>query len=622
MPHLNARLRSYFIVIFLVIFAVMSQFWQYSSSELLGVTFYILIASASYAALYLLPSILFTKLAILFLKPVENNNKWRLWSVYAVAWITSSIVLLLIYGDLKLFELYEYHFNSFVWNLMTTPGGIAALGATNDTIITVLFQISGMLFSNAFILWLSLSSLPRKLAISKRAFVSFISIMFVALLFTEGVHAYSEHTANEEYLKASSIALPFNLKSRAKHLLTNMGIQRAEIYQLHIARGEVTYPLSPIKSEPLDKYPNIIMLVAESFRWDLLDPEITPNLWAFSKESMTFNQHYSGGNRTRMGLFSMFYGLYAPYWDAFEEQKVSPVLMDVIREKDYQLALHTSQSFDYPELRNTTFAGISEEFMQEIKSGEPWQRDTQNISDIIDKLDHADKTKPSYTFMFFESTHAPYAFPEKAVIRPLYLKDMNYAKLDLFNNADGIHNRYINAAHHIDSQVGRLLDYLKQNEMLDNTIVLFTGDHGEEFMEKGHWGHGHNETFPEEQVHVPMILWIPGEQPQQIDTMTSHVQIPQTLLGHLGVTTPPKEHSSAGDLFSPLPYVVMGNYNYLSLFDKKINVTFPFTSSDYFHYSLYDSDGVKVARKDAGDVMTSLKPMIDEVLQESARFVK
>jgi len=602
-------------------FVMMSLFWQYVDSDLISVNLYVLAASAGYAVLYLLPAILLTKIAIFLLKPSNSTNKWRWWMVCFTAWFTSSLAILLIYGDFKLFELYEYHFNGFVWNLITTPGGIDALGATPETIITIVSQVGTLLVGTAFLFWIAHLISHKTNLISRPLFISLIGVMLLVLVVEEGVHAYSKHTGKEDYLKVG-IVIPFNLNTSAKKLLTKMGIPRTAIHDLKMAKGEINYPLSAIESEPLDSYPNIIMLVAESFRWDLLDPEITPNLWAFSQESMTFNQHYSGGNRTRMGLFSMFYGLHAPYWYGFEEQKIAPVLMDFIREKDYQLALHTSQSFDYPELRNTTFAGISEDFMQEIKSGEPWQRDTQNITDIIEKMEHFDKHKPSYTFMFFESTHAPYTFPEEAIIRPSYLKEMNYVNLDLLNNADGIHNRYINAAHHIDSEVGRLLDYLKQNDMMDNTIVLFTGDHGEEFMEKGHWGHGHNDTFPEEQVHVPLVLWIPGEKPQQIDRRTSHIQIPQTLLARLGVTTAPEEYSLAGDLFSPLPYITMGNYNYLSIFDDQFKVTFPFTASDYFHYSFFDGDDNRVRREQQSLVMSAMKPDIDAVLEESARFIK
>ncbi len=614
-------LRSYFTIIFFAIFAMMLLFWQYAGSNSPSVNLYMLAASSGYGVLYLLPAVLLSKLAELCLKPYNKKSKWRLWIVYSIAWFMSSLVILLIYADFKLFELYEYHFNGFVWNLLTTSGGVEALGATAETIVTIVLQVSIILFSTLFLLWICHRLSVKKSVVSKAFFVSFISVMLVVLLVEESVHAYSKYVGNEEYLRAG-IVIPFNLNSHATHLLKRMGVQAASTDDLKLGNGRVVYPLSKIESKKLDNYPNIIMLVAESFRWDLLDPEITPNLWAFSKKSTTFNQHYSGGNRTRMGLFSMFYGLYAPYWYSFEEQKAAPVLMNIIRERNYQLGLYTSQSFDYPELRNTTFAGIPEEFLHELKSGEPWQRDADNVTDIINNLEHADKDKPSYTFMFFESTHAPYTFPEKAVIRPDYLKEMNYAKLELLNNADRIHNRYINAAHHVDTEIGRLLDYLKQNNMLDNTIVLFTGDHGEEFMEKGHWGHGHNEAFPEEQVHVPMILSMPNKKPQQINTKTSHIQIPETLLARLGVTTSYKEHSLAGDLFSTLPYLVMGNYNYLSIFDEKYKVTFPFTASDYFHYTLYDDNDMKVLRSDKDAAMSDLKPSIDRVVEENKRFLK
>jgi len=621
MLQINNVLRTYFTIIFVAVFATMTLFWQYAGSNTLSVNIYMLAATIGYGVLYLLPAILVSKLAVLCLKPSDNSKKWRLWVVYFIAWFMSSLVILLIYSDFILFELYEYHFNGFVWNLLTTSGGVEALGVTAETIITILLQATTVLVSTLFIFWFAYRLSAKKILVSKPLFVSFISLILVVLLVEESVHAYSKYVGNEDYLRAG-IVIPFNLNSHATHLLKRMGIKPASTQDLRLGKGKVVYPLSKIESNNLDKYPNIIMLVAESFRWDLLDPEITPNLWGFSKKSTTFNQHYSGGNRTRMGLFSMFYGLHAPYWYSFEEQEVAPVLMNVIREKNYQLGLYTSQSFDYPELRHTTFAGIPEAYLHELQAGEPWKRDADNVTDIINSLDHLDKNKPSYTFMFFESTHAPYTFPEKAVIRPDYLMEMNYAKLDLLNNGERIHNRYINAAHHVDEEIGRLLDYLQQNNMLDNTIVLFTGDHGEEFMEKGHWGHGHNEAFPEEQVHVPMILWVPNEKPQQINTKTSHIQIPQTLLARLGVTTGYKEHSLAGDLFSTLPYLVMGNYNYLSTFDKKYKVTFPFTASDYFHYTLYDENDLKVMRSDKDAAMSDLQPSINSVIVENGRFLK
>ena len=184
----------------------------------------------------------------------------------------------------------------------------------------------------------------------------------------------------------------------------------------------------------------------------------------------------------------MFYGIYAPYWYSFERQRIAPALMEFVRAKNYQLALHTSQSFDYPELRHTLFTGIPEQNLQELKSGVPWKRDSQNITDIIGKLEQRDRQRPFFGFMFFESTHAPYTFPEETALLGDYQKDLNYINMNLQENVKQIHARYVNAAHHIDREVGRLIDYLERSGMLGNTIVLFTGDHGEEFMEKGSLG--------------------------------------------------------------------------------------------------------------------------------------
>lgn len=620
MQQTSIHLRFFFSLVYLLVFGMIAMFWPFANADTAGLNLYMVTDSAAYAVLYLLPAVVSTALVILVLKLLGKSSKGYHRLVATIAWLSSSIVVLLVYADYQIYSLYEYHFNGFVWNLITTPGGVEALGATLSTKITIAVQVLGFMLLTAALFWSSRRIVEKKVWVTKRQFVTFVSIMLLVLAVDETVYAYSIYTGQEDYIQASTV-IPFHLKSSADNFFKKVGIERTGVTKLRIAHGEVNYPLKQIETKPLKHYPNIIMLVAESFRSDLLDPEITPNLWKFSQQAQNFTQHYSGGNRTRMGLLSMFYGVYAPYWYGFQSQQVAPVLMDVLQDKGYQFALHTSQSFDYPELRDTVFHGMKEADMQELQQGEPWQRDHQNISDIITKLDYRDKQRPFYDFMFFESTHAPYSFPEQAAIKPDYIKELNYAQLDLMNNIDQIHNRYINAAHHIDAEVGRLLDYLKQHQMLDDTIVLFTGDHGEEFMEHGHWGHGHNQMFPEQQVHVPLVLWMPGKAPKQIEQRTSHIQIPQTLLEQLGVTTPPEQYSLAGDLYTSLPFVVAGNYNYLSIMNDRYKVTFPFTSSDYFHYTVFDRQDNSVSRDEKQAAIASMQADIDEVVTESQRFV-
>ncbi|MBI3448597.1 MAG: sulfatase-like hydrolase/transferase, partial [Acidobacteria bacterium] len=67
---------------------------------------------------------------------------------------------------------------------------------------------------------------------------------------------------------------------------------------------------------------------------------------------------------------------------------------------------------------------------------------------------------------------------------------------------------YAGAVSSIDAEVGRLLRGLESRGLSDRTIVAFTSDHGEEFIEHG--GLGHDDTLYEELVRVPLVIAGPG----------------------------------------------------------------------------------------------------------------
>lgn len=616
----DSSLRRYFLALYAAIFGMILLFWPPVGIAGGRATLFALAATAGYALLYSLPCILLSGLARFLLRRQLPARAWARRVVYGLAWFTGSLTLLCIYADYRLYDLYQYHFNGFVWNLLTTPGGIAALGATSATERTVAWQVGMFLLATGGVLWLCRYIGQRGWLPGRRGLRIASAALFCLLLAEEAVYAYSTRTGQEEFLMAAD-AIPFHLRSSGSKIFHWMGIERTAVKELRLAGGMVNYPGHDLPTRPPKNLPNVIMLVGESLRWDLLTPEIMPNLWRFSHQALRFENHYSGGNRTRMGLFSMFYGIYAPYWYSFEQQRVAPALMNYLREHDYQLALHTSQSFSYPELRHTTFAGVPESAMQELQTGDAWRRDTQNITDLIAKLDRRDHAKPFYGFMFFESTHAPYSFPEDTALRRNYVKEMDYVKLDLRGNIEGIHARYINAAHHIDQQVARLLDHLRDQKMLDNTIVLFTGDHGEEFMEKGRWGHGHGSSFTEEQIRVPLVLWLPGQAPGVVSYRTSHLQIAPTLLEHLGVTAPSRSYSSADPLFTPMDTFVLGEYDHMGIMGDGYKISFPFTGSTYFRYIVHNQDDQPLTREDSARVLRQQQPVLDKVVAESRRFV-
>lgn len=616
-PETAGVLRRYFALLYLVLCLIIGLFWPQVSIEGPAAWGYVLAATAAYAGLYLMAAML----PCLLLSLLPKAWSWRPRLLMGAAALGGSLVVLAMYADYRLYALYQYHFNGFVWNLLTTPGGLAALGATAATEASVARQVAGIVLVNLLVLWLLGRYRRLGWQLRTRQAAAAVGLLFALLVTEETVFAYSAHTGQESLLAAAD-AIPFHLRSGARGLFKQLGIERRALQVRRLAGGTVDYPGHIADRETLKPATHVIVLVAESFRWDLLDPEITPNLWKFSQRATLYENHYSGGNRTRMGLFSLFYGIYAPYWYSFEEQRVAPVFMNTLRAHDYQLALHTSQSFNYPELRHTVFAGVPESAMQELSNGDPWRRDIQNIDDLTAKIAQRDPARPFFGFMFFESTHAPYSFPEDQALRADYLRDMNYIDLDLRNSIEGIHARYINAAHHIDQQVGRLIGELEKSGMLDKTVLLFTGDHGEEFMEKGRWGHGHGNTFPEEQVRVPLVLWMPGVKPAVVTHRTSHLQVAPTILSHLGVTQPPRSYASADTLDQEMPYFVFGEYDHMGIATGQHKITFPYTGSDYFRYSVFDEADHPVARSERDQVVADAGKLLDEVARESRRFVR
>jgi arylsulfatase A-like enzyme len=89
-----------------------------------------------------------------------------------------------------------------------------------------------------------------------------------------------------------------------------------------------------------------------------------------------------------------------------------------------------------------------------------------------------------------------------------------------------------------DDIVAGLLDRLRATGRLDSTAIVFTSDHGEEFLEHGRFGH--QKTLYEEVVRVPLILRLPGVVPagETSDVLASLVDVTPTLLDLCDLAVP------------------------------------------------------------------------------------
>ena len=89
----------------------------------------------------------------------------------------------------------------------------------------------------------------------------------------------------------------------------------------------------------------------------------------------------------------------------------------------------------------------------------------------------------------------------------------------------------------VDDRLSELFDRFDDWGLLERTVVLIVGDHGESFGEHGELFHGTG--LHEAQVHVPLILRTPGQQnPARVDRFVSLVDVMPTLLDLAGLDQP------------------------------------------------------------------------------------
>lgn len=99
---------------------------------------------------------------------------------------------------------------------------------------------------------------------------------------------------------------------------------------------------------------------------------------------------------------------------------------------------------------------------------------------------------------------------------------------------------YFGMINQVDDQIGRILAYLKESGQAEDTLVIFTCDHGE--MLGDHWMWGKSGYF-DQAYHIPLIVRDPrrraaGGRGRQVDAFTESVDIMPTILEWLGLEVP------------------------------------------------------------------------------------
>ena len=526
----------------------------YNVMDIEGWVFFIASCISHASQIMLVPYIVFAILTAARLPRVAK----------VVQMILIVLLMALLQLDHQVYGLYRFHINGFVLSMVFGEG--ASQIFTFDTMLYVDKAID-LIYLIVFV-WI-LSYTARNIYKKKgKAFVWPIALTFVGCtLYAHLWHIYASFKQHQSVVKSATL-LPYYFPTTANGLMYDLGLVPPESYHNKAdsrQSSDVKYPLNELQTEePINK-PNIVMIVIDSWNKRTLTKECMPNALKFAEENQWFTNHLSASNGTRSSIFGLFFGISAYYWESFEPSHIQPLLIDRLLELGYKCQTYPSATLLDPPFAKVIFGNVPN-INVSVEGNDTYSRDSKITKMFIDDLKRRDKEKPFFSFLFFD---LPHSFELTAEQNTRFKPAWDYADYTKLNNdldPTPFWNLYRNCCYNDDLMLGQIFKAMEEEGLKDNTIVILTGDHSQEFNENRHNYWGHNSNFSVHQIGVPMICHIPWAKPQRFDHRTTHYDVVPTLLNQwLEVKNPIEDYSMGYSLLDHRPrkwHIVGSNLNY------------------------------------------------------------
>lgn len=375
----------------------------------------------------------------------------------------------------------------------------------------------------------------------------------------------------------------FSLYASRRDALERGGI-RAEIDVRRLTpRGNLRLAPSPgdeatatravSKSSQVDVSPSVIFIAVESLRADVLHrvhqgQEITPHINRLAAQGHEWTRAYAQSTHSDYSdpsLLSSLYPLRTRHHHYYGPSDPWPrtLIYDVLQPLGYRTAILSSQNEDWsgmthflktPGLETLYHADDNPErtlvadkdtgFAREVRLGGlvagkfPDAHTTDKAIEWVRA--QAREGRPFFLGMNLQSSHFPYLMPDD-VPRPFQPAEMSPSMSFVgypVEDVENARNAYYNAIQECDRQVGRLVDTLRELGLLENTILVVTGENGEAFHEGGQVTHAREPVEPV--IHVACVLHAPAMlAPTRDDYPFEHVDLVPTVCGLLGLEPHP-----------------------------------------------------------------------------------
>jgi len=613
MHKINSTFSLFFKANFLLTTLLFLGFLIHFHSYTLSNFIFALIASISSTTL--LASILY-----LISIPFSFLKRWGI-IFLGFLFVTTNVILII---DFFVYKLFHFHMNAMVLNIITSPEAMDSIQTGIAPLVALIVAITGLIYFE-IVSYRKIKNLNVHIQKNMNTKLNkHILLPLLTLLLIDKLGFGFASLFNQNTLIAPIKVIPlYQPLTFSKFAVKHFGFKITEQAKYSIkVDAALNYPLSPLRTTNKPTFP-IFILALDSVSYTAISPKVTPNIYAFSQDALVFKHHFSGGNSTRFGIFSLMYGLNATYWFSFLHANQKPVLFDVLQQKDYEIHIFSSTNTNWPEFRKTCYAGIQDK-IQDHFDGEPWKKDAQNTECFLEQIKNYSQSQLLFNFIFLDSPHG-YSYPPNANIYNAKEGEVNYLSLTPDSTAlNTVKKYYKNALHYNDQLIGKMLATIKAKGLYDKSLIIFTSDHGQEFFEYGNFGH--NTSFSPSQIHIPFLLKLPkalqaSNLGQKINaSFTSHEDVVPTLLTLLGITNSPSDYSNGKNFLANdfhRDYVFAANWNNNAIITPETTSVFSNLPNKIFDNEVRDT---KTYKK-----LPHIKPkskFILDSINENKKFLK
>lgn len=295
----------------------------------------------------------------------------------------------------------------------------------------------------------------------------------------------------------------------------------------------------------------------------------SPNIDFLAERGVLFDRAYSQAFWTRPSVDSFMTGRYfpCPVGDVFRQDKGGGEVVYLRLPADEVLAPVAFADNGYATLMVTanlayvsTRCRLAKAFQTAVNAnpyewGRGLKTDKPSFASINDEVfsffETADPSVPFFVYLHGVETHTPYIVPPKAPFNQWINEGYRSEHIGAFSpkfpstkqvevtqeDISHITGLYDGCIRHADHYIGQLLDSLEDRGVLENTVVVFSSDHGEQLFEDGKT-HGHTPGFggPDTTHHIPLVMAGPGiSEGLRVPDIVSSIDILPTLLHLCGL---------------------------------------------------------------------------------------